>query len=385
MMSRDGSSESGESRRARRGLSIARVSTTRRTQAGSAARMALLAVVLVAAGAGVVWFIATQSSGVRSGAQPDAASSTAPQGTTPAIQRPPPEDSFTPALEVGRSSTQPRPVPAPFDYSRFEGRGQIRGYINPPPGSTPPQVWRLVIEPSTTLIGGERAERRELSFEHGEQEFAALDLPLGGYDVRVSAFGLSANVQHVLLAKPAEDNLYLTFQLSPSGFIEGRVSSGGVGLEGVPLALEPEPPIAGVPARRVKSGPGGAFLFDDLSDGRYRLIVGEPASPVIPPREIDFKRPALHVDELLLPELGELAINVRDASGRALPDVELRGYGEHGGHVEARTDSRGQAVARFLPEGRYTVIATDSAGRHVKGRKLLAAGEHGSLELVLAP
>jgi hypothetical protein len=246
-------------------------------------------------------------------------------------------------------------------------------------------VWQLVVEPSRTLIGGERAVRRELSFEHGEQEFAVEDLPLGGYDVRVIAYGLSASVQHVLLAKPAEDNLYLSFQLAPSGFIEGRVLSSGAGIEGVPLALDPVPPIAGVPARRAQSGPGGAFLFDDLSDGRYLLIVGEPQSPVIAPRQVDFKRPALHVDDLELPELGELAMVVRDASGRAVPEVELRGYGEKGGHVEARTDARGEAVARFLPEGRYTVIATDPGGRRAKGRKLLAAGEHGSLELVLAP
>jgi hypothetical protein len=280
-------------------------------------------------------------------------------------------------VEIGREAPVPRPELRPFDEHRLDGRGRIRGFVSTTSGIEFPQIWQLSLTPSKVLIGGERAESRTLEFQSGEQEFELDDLPLGGYQVRASSFGLSSSAQELMLSKPAEDDVYLFISMTPTGFIEGRaLDELGRPVEELPLVLLSKP--AGS-RRDVKTNPGGHFLIDDVRDGLYELHVGSPQSPILPPVEIGFRGPSERVPDLVLPLLGELALTVVDDAQRAVAGATIRGYGDHGGSIEMTSDERGEARARFLPTGRYTVLASDKAGHSGTARQLLAKGERAAL------
>src|SRR5687767_6751112 len=153
---------STESRRACGPKSIAQIPLNMK-QASNSGRTAIVLVVLAllfAAGA-FAWWSADRAPAVPADVQ--AAGHGAEEGD--GVQRPlpvPPEGQvpmgIEPWLEVGRSEQRQRGPPAPFDESRLEGRGRLRGAVHAPPGVEFPMEWVLNVRPSTSLIGRERAE-----------------------------------------------------------------------------------------------------------------------------------------------------------------------------------------------------------------------------------
>ena len=289
--------------------------------------------------------------------------------------------SIEPVLGIGRSTQLPRPEPKPFDESRLEGRGLIRGFVQAPPGIEFPMEWILIVEPSSMLIGADRAERRRLEFHAGERDFEISGLSLGGYMLRASAFGMATEQQHLLLARPHETELYVQMQLLPTAFVDGRVSqpdsTPAIGLE---LALEPKP--AGVRVFTI-SDHYGHFLFSDVQAGAYTLHFGRAENPVREPIDVVVGTSPTRLPDCIVPPLEELIVRVLSAPGEAAVGVQLDGYGSNGGRISGKTNQDGEYRARFLPAGRYTIDATAADGRRARARKIVEVGELGLIELVL--
>lgn len=338
-----------------------------------AAGVVLLVLGLLCLGLVAAWVF------LRRGAPASAAPAPAPAHThAPGPNLPSPD---APVLTVGRGPVEPdRPI-APFDPARLDGRGVVRGAVVTDPELPFPVEWTLSVGPSPSLFGAERAETRELVFTEGEQEFVLEDLPLGGYQLRAQSFGLDSGPFQLMLSLPHEADTYVTLRMQPTGIIEGRVrDAAGRGCEDLSLTLEERTSGA---RREVRTAGGGTFLIDDVRDGLYRLHVGGPDSPLVAARELEFKRPSLHLGDIEVPVTSALVVRVEDASGRPVSDATLSGYGNNGGSVQGTTDADGACRIAYLIPGRITVMAQTQDGRFARERAELDGGVEGALTLVL--
>lgn len=265
----------------------------------------------------------------------------------------------TPDLHLRADSGRPDP-----DAGRFQGgAGQIRGYIETADTTPFPTVWQLVLEPSTTLTGRERAERRVIEFQAGEQEFVISDLPLAGYDLMPRAAGMNGR-RHPVLLERNNDNPYVTLQLHPAGFILGRVVDheklATAGLEVTLQALTRE----GVFETRTDTI--GNYRFDDVLDGEYRLVFGPLTSPLLPPQSLRFSAPTMTVPDKQLPPLLRLNLLVLGPDHLPVFEAQVTGAGSDGGLVDVQTDAFGRATALFLPAGRYRLTAKHELYQRVR-------------------
>jgi len=301
---------------------------------------------------------------------------------------------LVPRLELGRATRergpgerpplQARPVTPP--EVRFSGTGRIEGYLDLPPGIPVPARWSLVLEPSRVLIGGDRAQPRRVDFERGETEFTLEDVPLGGYELRAEAERMSGTRELLLLARPDAHDVIVRVGLRPAAFVEGLVA----GPEGEPVGDLPMElhALAGGEPLQTHTDARGAYLFESVPDGEYRLFAGHPTSPLAEGLDLAVTPPSLHVPRISVPRLGELVLTVVDALDLPVAEARIEGWGSQGGHVDVTTDALGQARARFLPAGRITlnVSAGEGPARRT-GRETveLAAGATRKIAIRLAP
>ncbi|MBL8857700.1 MAG: carboxypeptidase regulatory-like domain-containing protein [Planctomycetes bacterium] len=250
-----------------------------------------------------------------------------------------------------RATTTPAPPPA-LGPNRYDGLGRIRGEIIAREGTVLPTDWTLVVEPSPTLVGSERAVRRRLEFHAGEREFEVGDLPLGGYQIRAEAAGLNCTPVDASLIKGSED-VFATVLLRPSGFIDGYVlASNGAPADGVPVVLE----AADTQLRtRTHADANGKYLFTNVLDGNYKLYIGSPDSPLVPPGDILFIAPSLRFRELKLPPTGALVVYSRTETGAPVPRVSISGFGVPKGSLTAETGDNGIVRVPFLLPGEYRI------------------------------
>lgn len=331
----------GERRGAARGLS------TRGRAAGSVVLGALVAcAVLVAA-----VMVALRDDGPSDGAG-RATHGSAPRGGTPdpALERP--------VAEPTRAETGPKRPLDLDDPANFSGRGAIRGEFLARPGAQFPSQWTLVVEPSVALKGRERATLRRVEFELGERTFEVLDLPLAGYRVRAEAQGLNATPAEVLLVA-SSPVAFVTLAFTPAGLVDGIVrQADGSPAEGLSVTIE----NTSTRARSVvETDVNGAWIARNVVDGEYRIYLGPPAAPLVPPRTIEFRAPSLRAPEERLPPLGALEIVVLDSTQARVPETVLTGASKRGGAFEARTDASGRALVRFLVPGRWNIEARHGA------------------------
>ncbi len=275
-----------------------------------------------------------------------------------------------------------RPAICDLDASRFQGTARIEGYLILPRGVEPPQSWALVLAPSKVLIGGDRAVARRVEFEHGETTFTLTEVPLGGYELRAEAPRMSGATEYLLLARPEAQHAVVHLALSPAAFVSGRVvDAEGAAVAGLEVLLEPE---GGGERRSATTGPSGAYLFELVPDGSYRLLAGDPHAPIAPARELLVGPPSLHMPDLVVPVLSVLQIRVVDRDSRPVPGARVEGWGSQGGRISAVTDERGLARASFLPAGRYSIRASAPAGAPpLGGHTRIELPRDGSEELVV--
>ncbi len=338
---------------------------------GRARPLLLLAVALAAGGAGLVLYL-----GRGGAAAPSAAPARPPSARPPAVEPEalPPASAVPPRIAAPSDAEVPPAAPADLrlgagakpdpDAARFEGeRGRIRGYIETADATPFPARWTLVLEPSRTLTGRDRAEPRTLEFQAGEQEFTVSDLPLAGYDLCASAPGLNALRSPVLLDRKNRDP-YVTLQFYPAGFVAGRVLTH----EHLPADDLLVTLTDGVrkAAREVRTDVLGNFRFDGVLDGEYTLAFGPTLSPLLPVQTLRFSSPSLTVPDRELPALASLSILVLDEQDQPVAGATVRGDGPPGGALVVTTDARGTAVGRYLPPGTYKLSAEDELHGRVR-------------------
>lgn len=313
--------------------------------------LALCAVALVVAA--IAWFAPARES--------RAVPYESVRGTTPTATHDAPLERAEP--EAPRVPT-PMDPPAPaLTAERFEGLGRIQGEVLVAEHVPFPSAWTLVLEPSPVWIGSERAVTKRLEFQAGERGFDVEHIPLAGYRVRIEAAGLNSTAENVLLVRGSE-SVFVTLRLSPAGFIDGRVlASDGAPADGVAVVLESR--ATGVRSAQSVNA-DGSYMFRDVLDGEYRLYVGVPESPLLPPGDVAFRAPSLRFRDLTLPPTGTLVVETRAETGASIADVEITGFGALAGSVRVRSDFSGRAVLNWLLPGEYRLEGRAEDGR--KGR-----------------
>ncbi len=304
--------------------------------------------------------------GRRTGAEPDETTrNAAPDGT---------DD-----LALGMNGADVLATP-----DRFVGEtGSIRGHVEVAGGEPFPRVWRLLLSPSTTLIGRETAIEKVVDFTDGRQDFEVEGLPLGGYDVRAEAAGMNGQSQGVLLEQRSPGT-FINLRMIAAGFVAGKViDANGAPADGVVVTLVEMPSRA---SREETTDALGDFRFEDVLDGAYQFLVGRFENPILKDaRTLRVQAPGMTLPDIELPVLAALEFTILDPTeDRLLSDVVVRGSGTNGGMFEGRTDSFGRFTARHLPAGRWRLrLELDGYG----GRRDavdLVAGETMELSLGLA-
>ena len=245
--------------------------------------------------------------------------------------------------------------PGTPDPRRFEGpAGTIRGHVEVMADVAFPSTWKLILGPSTTLTGRERAVSREIEFTDGCQDFEVKDLPLAGYDVRAVAEGMNGYPVSVLLERRSPEQ-FINMALSPAGVLEGTVvDENAAPAEDLPLILEA---LSDGRTRTTITDARGNFRFDGVLDGSYKLHYGHQYSPVREPRSLQFTAPFMTLPPDTIPVLAGLWIQVLDVQGNAVEGATVRGTGTGGGYVEGVTDYRGLLLVRHIPAGRLRLRA----------------------------
>jgi hypothetical protein len=359
---------------------------------GSAALL-LLVIVLVLVGAGFLWVLLQTKSRA---AQELAHAYDQARDAEPA---PVPAGGAHLDEPLAGGGQRARPVGTPDGASilkSFEGTGSIRGHVFTPPGVPFPESWRLVVEPSFYLEGKEHAVRRVLDFTGLEREFTVPDLPLGGYRVFATAGGLECPPHEVPVFRSVRadgrtvsptEHPYVMVELLPAGFVDGIVrDEAGLAVGGLPVTLE------NVDSRvriATETQPDGTYLIEPVLAAEYRIYFGDPERPLIPAESILFARsggssenaprPSLRYPDRVVPRTASILIVVVDEIPARVPDAEIKGFGNVGGLLEARTDANGEARLRYLPPGRYHLSVTHRSGRRGKTDFELAGDERDKL------
>lgn len=245
---------------------------------------------------------------------------------------------------------------------RFKGRGTLRGTVDLSIGDQFPSSWTLVIEASTSLAGAQHAEPRRVDFPGDQRDFEVEDLPLAGYNVRAEAKGFNGLGMPVLLER-ASPSAYLMLQISPSGYITGRVTNKLLEpLDGLEIWLfQGSPPAFGQPSegsQMTKSLADGTYTFDQVLDGPHTLIFGAPIAPIVPPLALQFRAPVLTVPSPKFPDMTKLRLMITDEDNLPLAGAMIRGSGSNGGSFEYETLPDGILMLPHLVPGHYRFVVT---------------------------
>ena len=261
----------------------------------------------------------------------------------------PPLSGDAPRLELSLGAGD---APVTDTKDRFRGMGKIRGHVETSGDEPFPDVWRLSLTPSTTLIGSEVAVERVIDFTDGRRDFTVSDLPLGGYDVRAEAAGMNGLAQPVLLEKRSS-SVFINLLMVEAGFIEGKIKDAdGLPADGVVVTLIEMPSHA---SRETLTDALGEYRFEDVLDGAYQLMIGRFENPILKERRtLRMAAPGMTIPDIELPPLATLELTVIDPTeDRLLSNVTVRGSGSNGGVFEGQTDGYGVFLARYLPPGRW--------------------------------
>jgi len=268
-----------------------------------------------------------------------------------ATESPAPE----PAARTTAPAAEPRLGPAAppaGDLHRFEGVGSLRGHVEVSGNGPFPHDWTLELEPSRFLSDQGHPIERRVALS-GVQDFDVEGLPFGGYDVRVLADGWNSLISPVLIDR-SSPTPFMNLEIRPAGRLEGRVlGADGLPAPGVHVHLDPLAEKAA--SREVETGVLGGFAFDDVLDGDYRLVLGDPNAPLSDPLSISFQAPGMVLPDVDLPPLGRAEILVTDRFGAPLADASVRGSGSNGGTIGGATGPDGKLGVAYLPAGTYRI------------------------------
>ncbi len=136
----------------------------------------------------------------------------------------------------------------------YTSRGTVRGTVTGPDGP---------VEATVALEGTDHVTTTDP--ETGVFELAP---PVGGYDLRVSAYGLTSHTERVEVGATAPVVREITLDAVGSGSVTGTVADAdGEPLPGATVSL------AGTPLEPVTTGTDGTFALPDVAEGRYAVEI----------------------------------------------------------------------------------------------------------------
>ena len=341
---------------------------------------ALLALLL----AGGLWMLAAP--GEETARVPPAAPD-APPG--PSVGDPsPPDPEFDGLQNAGRVEVDS--LPYKDEPRTFDGLGRLSGNVEVLGGRSMPDKWKLVITPSKFGMGSEHAIHREREFDGIQPSFEEFDLPLGGYTVYAEADGLNSRPQEILLygidSSPigGKTHAHLVLHLTPTGFLDGAVvTEDGSPVADLPVFLED---VNDRSVRTTTTLSSGNWRFDGLRDGRYKLSYKSVERPLIEALLMTYNAPQKRLDNHIVPKTATVVFQLRDPYDVPVIGAKVSGFGKAGGIVQATSEVTGEAIARFLPAGRYQINVTHSDGLDGKANfELEGTEERRVVEILMRP
>lgn len=154
--------------------------------------------------------------------------------------------------------------------------------------------------------------------------------------------------------------------VASAGVLGRIVQADGTGAESVDVALEPLVAGASRSPWRTTSGIDGLFQLTGVPAGDHRLVLGEPdagSESFFVEHLVHVEPPTTLLEDVVLPDLGELEVRVVDELGHAVPDARVVCAGHPRGRREATTDANGIARFRELPLGEGRIHARHALGR----------------------
>ena len=289
-----------------------------------------------------------------------------------------------PLPDISEKPTSPRDAgPSaglPQRADRTDGIGSLRGVLLDRTGNGIPQHWTLVLSPNTAIRTP--TPRRELRFEFhaSEERFHAKDVPLGAYDVWIDAAGANRRTSPTLLVKGSESP-FVSLELNARGYLEGVVldeTGEAVGDLSVTLLS-----VSKQGDRMTRTDGAGRYLFDDLVDGEYQLLIGARNNPLVGPEDLAFQAPSLHYPLRRVPKLGSVMVRVVDVNRRPIVGARVDGFAPDGGILSGDSDSGGYCEVKNLVPGRYRLSVRgqgDAVGRAVC---IVTSGAQAEIEVIV--
>ncbi len=186
---------------------------------------------------------------------------------------------------------------------------------------------------------GSESIRVELGQGRWTLEAHADDLMARAVELDVDATTLGANLQFLPVA-----------QVFGSIFDDR-----GDAVIGLPLHLRD---LDGSLAASATSDGAGTFQFCSIPAGSYELLAGRGESPLRPTRVLELGAGKHVLEPLRTARLSEYRLRVVTEDGRPVAGASVEGTGRTGGGFYGSTSADGSFLARFLPPGRYRVVAS---------------------------
>ena len=267
----------------------------------------------------------------------------------------------------------------PQSAARTDGIGSLRGVLLDRTGKGVPERWTLVMRPNTAIRTPTPRKELRADFKEAQERFTVPDVPLGAYDVWVEAEGVNRRSTPVLLVR-GSDSPFISLELHARGYLEGVVLD------------EPGAPVGGLQVtiisthgwdRSTRTDGAGRYLFDELIDGEYQLLIGAQQNPLIGPEELSFSAPSLHYPVRRVPELGSARVRAVDRSGLSVSGVRVDGFAPDGGILGGTSDGDGYCLVNNLVPGRYRLSLQESGGAVGQGVCFVSAGEQVEIEVTI--
>jgi len=268
----------------------------------------------------------------------------------------------------------------PQTASRTDGIGSLRGVLLDRTGKGIPLNWTLVLSPNVAIRTP--TPRRELRFDFhaGEERFHVKEVPLGAYDVWIDSTGVNRRTTPMLLVKGSESP-FVSLELNARGYLEGVVlDEAGETVADLSVTLLS---VSKQGDRTTRTDGAGRYLFDDLVDGEYQLLIGARNNPLVGPEDLAFQAPSLHYPLRRVPELGSLMVRVVDIDRRPIVGARVDGFAPDGGVLGGDSDSGGYCEVKNLVPGRYRLSVRgrgDAVGRAVC---IVNSGTQAEIEVIV--
>ena len=273
-----------------------------------------------------------------------------------------------------------RDLGRPQTADRTDGIGVLRGVLLDRTGKGVPTHWTLVLSPNKAIRTPTPRSELRVEFHAAEERFDVPDVPLGAYDVWVDAAGTNRRTTPVLLVRGSESP-FISLELYARGYLEGVVLDvNGVAVAELQVTLVS---VSDQGDRTTRTDGAGRYLFDDLIDGDYQLVIGARHNPLVGPEDLSFQAPSLHYPLRRVPELGSVLVHTVNTDRFPIAGARVDGFAPDGGIIRGDSDSEGYCEVQNLVPGRYRLSVRGAGDAVGRGVCFVKAGEQAEIEIII--